>query len=222
MFLRVYFWLYLTVDTATSTLTQLGLSTFLNEFGFSGLVPNKSLEDCSTSVYYKTQPLLVYDTSSNPHFYTLEELMIGVIDTSLITTSNARSSERTVLSDQAYFLQQVSMWCFSPGSTGLDIDLSATGIVAPLSTSASTADALALAATYYGLQYGRFGYCDTWFTGDVFVALSLGVGGAALVSCVVLLIVAVVKTVKSIRSGSSATSEAASSAPAAAPAATAS
>jgi hypothetical protein len=196
MFLRVFYWLLLTTDTSTKTMTELGLSTFVNDLGYTGTTPNVSMTaatDLQASAYYKTQPLLVTDDDGTPHFYTLQELLEGALPSDATTVS----TERVILANQQLYLSQLNMWCFNPSSMGLSTDLSASGFNVLLTTETSnTAGALAQATLFRGLHYGAFGYCSTWFTSDLFVGLTLGFGSVLLAGVVSLIVYLIIKRIQ--------------------------
>ena len=196
MFLRVFYWLLLTTDTSNKTMTELGMSTFINDLGYTGTTPNVSMTaaaDLQASAYYKTQPLLVTDDDGTPHFYTLQELLEGALPSDATTVS----TQRTILDNQQLYLSQLNMWCFSPSSMGLGTDLSSSGFNVLLTTETSdTAGALAQATLFRGLHYGTFGYCSTWFTSDLFVGLTLGFGSVLLAGVVSLILYLIVKRIQ--------------------------
>lgn len=194
MFLRIYYWLLLSQYFDASTLSKLGMATFLNDLGYSGTKPAAYMSDdaISNGTYYATQPLLVYDEDGNPHFYTLQELKEGTVADGYATVTTAR----TPLANADYYLQQLGMWCFNPSVMGISSDISSTGLGEVSTTQDSASDALSTATDFYGLHYGSFGYCETWFTGDTFVGSMLGAGSLLLAAVVAYIIYAIVQATK--------------------------
>lgn len=173
MFVRVYWWLLLTADVANRTLSELGLSTFVNEGGFDEATstPNVPLNSSSIAdmAMYGAQPLLVRKSSGTYAFYSLQELEQGV-------ATSAAPSSRTVLTDQAACLAQVGTWCYDNSQLSVFTEVASPGFNVTLTGSTSSAASQIAASTAQrGLLVGRHGYCRLWFTDDAYVGTTLGV-----------------------------------------------
>jgi hypothetical protein len=183
MFVRVYWWLLLTADVANRTLSELGLSTFVNEGGFDEVAstPNVPLDSSGIGLMfmYGAQPLLVKKTSGAYAFYSLQELKEGV------ATSDA-PAVRTPLTDQAACLAQVGMWCYDSSQMSLLAEVASPGFnVAITGSDTSAASQIAASTAQRGLLVGRHGYCRLWFTDDAYVGTTLGIACGVVVLLVV-------------------------------------
>ena len=173
MFVRVYWWLLLTADVANRTLSELGLSTFVNEGGFDEATstPNVPLDspDIAQMAMYSAQPLLVRKSGGTYAFYSLQELEQGV-------ATSAALFSRTVLTDQAACLAQVGTWCYDNSQLSVVTEVASPGFNVNLTGSTSSAASQISASTAQrGLLVGRHGYCRLWFTDDAYVGTTLGV-----------------------------------------------
>ncbi len=163
MFLRILYWLLLSAGVANRTLSELGLSTFVNDAGYSASAwtPNAALDsDQVTAVsMYGAQPLLV-KLNGTFAFYSLQEIR-----------------ETLGAADRAACLAQVNMWCYDKDSLGVGTAVAANGFnVAVNSGSLGSASAqINQSVTQRGLMVGRYGYCNLWFTNDAFVGATLGI-----------------------------------------------
>jgi hypothetical protein len=182
MFLRIYWWLLLTVDVKNRTLSELGLSTFVNDAGFSDTAPNVSMDSdgVTTLPMYSAQPLLVKKSNGTYAFYTLQELREGA------ALSSAQQA-RVPVADAAACLAQVGMWCYDPSALGLlGVEVASNGFnVAITGSTADAAGQLVQSTAQRGLLVGRHGFCKLWFTSDAYVASTLGVACAVLVLLIV-------------------------------------
>lgn len=196
MFLRVLYWLILTSGSSEQDLSQLGLSTFVNNLGYSdsNMLPNVYLSDSgiSDADMYATQPLLVWDTSGSspvPAFYTLQELKEGIIDVS----AGILSSKRTAVAGAEDYLKQVTMWCYSPTTLGVSGNVASSGFNVTIASSSDSGTQLIEASNLRGLMYGSMGYCDLWLTSDAFVGATLGV------ACLIFAILVAYAVIKNVQ-----------------------
>ena len=178
MFVRILYWLILSTDTNEQTLSQLGLSCFVNNLGYdkAGMQPTVKMTDSAISgaAMYAVQPLLVYDADKNPMFFTLQELKEGIIDVSAGLTS----SKRSPVPNADQYLKQLTMWCYSPSDLGVNNNVSSEGFnvtVAADSGGKDSGQQLSTADNLRGLMYGSTGFCQLWYTSDAFIGSTLGV-----------------------------------------------
>jgi hypothetical protein len=175
MFARILYWLLLTANTKEQTLSQLGLSCFVNNLGYnsSTMQPNALLTDKAVSgaTMYSTQPILVWD-GGTPYFYTLQELREGAIDPS----KGIVSSKRTMLPNSAKYLKQITMWCYSAETLGITPNVSSHGFnVAVPGDGEDSGTQLSEAENLKALMYGSTGYCQLFWTSDKWVGSTLGI-----------------------------------------------
>ena len=193
MFMRVLYWLILSVDVTQQTLSELGLGTFVNNLGYNStsMKPSVYVSDAriSQAAMYGTQPLLVWDRTGVtpvPLFFTLQELKEGMVNCGSVDSGfNPPSSARVPVPNAASYLQQLTMWCYDPTTlaSSTDVSLSGFNVVIPANTNSGTE--LQQQGNMKGLMYGAYGYCNTWFTDDRFVGATLGIACALLAALVV-------------------------------------
>ena len=182
MFVRIFWWLLLTVDVADRTLSELGLSTFVNEEGYdeSTNLANVPLDsdDIVDTLMYGSQPLFVKQGNSFA-FFTLQELREGKVSAEAASSTSVRAP----VDSSATCLAQVGMWCYNPSSMDITDTLTPSeGFNTNLNTAAAdSAGQISTSEGQRGLLIGRHGYCRLWFTDDAFIASTLGLACAIFV-----------------------------------------
>lgn len=197
MFIRILYWLILTTGVGEQELSQLGLSTFVNNLGYdsSKMTPNVFMtsDGISDADMYATQPLLVWDTTGAkpvPKFFTLQELKEGIVDVS----AGVLSSQRTAVVGADDYLKQLTMWCYSPSVLGVSGNIASAGFNIATAERTSSDVQLTEAGNLRGLMYGSLGYCEgIWFVSNAFVGATLGI---ACLLFAILVVYAVVKNVQ--------------------------
>ena len=202
MFLRIYYWILLTVDASSQGMSQLGLSTFLNDAGWDKksnsptVTLDSGLGELRQTSFYSTQPLLVYEKNStdgkydSPAFYTMQELREGVYSQSNTSAGYVTSATPTLLPDAQAYIAQLSMWSYNNGDNGLSGNVARDGMtMVAMAGPNDPAGQLSEGQKMQGLLQGTFGYCNLWFTGDAFVGGTLGTAcgmlALAIIYCVV-------------------------------------
>ena len=194
MILRIYYWILLTTSTDMQTLSQLGLSTFLNNAGYDEdkNVPYVPLSSdtatlASSLSFYATQPLLVYEKDANgnytsPAFYTMQELKEGIYSQNVDCSTSAAPA---AVPDAAKLLSQLSMWTYDSTKAGLQGNVARDGMTSSTVNTSSASLQVQEGQQLRGLLQGTFGYCNMWFTENEFVGGTIGAAAAMLVLAVV-------------------------------------
>ena len=194
MILRIYYWILLTTATDMQTLSQLGLSTFLNNAGYDEdknlpYVPLSS--DTATLAaslsFYSTQPLLVYEKDAagkytSPAFYTMQELKEGIYSQDGECSTSAAPA---AVPNATTLLTQLSMWTYDSTKAGLQGNVARDGMTSSTVNTSSASLQVQEGQQLRGLMQGTFGYCNMWFTENAFVGGTIGAAAAMLAIAVV-------------------------------------
>jgi hypothetical protein len=199
MFLRIYYWIILSHGTNSQTMTELGVSTFLNNGGWDthtqkpviSITDAHQQQDLAETAFYDTQPLLVYgkDTAKTPYFYTLQELKEGIYEADPVT--GKPKSKPTAIKDADYYMGQLSMWTYNEDTDGLSGEPARDGMSAanPSQDSSDPAAQIEEGQQLRGLLQGTYGYCELWFTNSQFIGGTLG-SAAGMLALIVIYLVA--------------------------------